>query len=252
MSDSLELLLDLHLGGERQGPGSDAATRRALALSGLTGRSDLAVADIGCGTGASTLVLAEELDASITAVDLLEPLLQVLDERARRAGVADRITTLAASMDALPFEPASLDAIWSEGAVYSMGFGRGARAWRSFLRPGGVLAVSEITWLTEERPAELTAHWAVEYPEVGTASAKMAVLEAAGYSPIGYFPLPPSCWVEHYYEPLQDRFDAFLDRHGHSADARAIVEAEQREIDLYARFGSFFSYGFYLATRTED
>jgi len=252
MSDPLELLLDLHVGGERQGPGSDAATRRALTLSGLTGRSGLAVADVGCGTGASTLVLAEELDASITAVDLLEPLLQVLDERARRAGVADRIMTLAASMDALPFEQGSLDAIWSEGAIYSMGFERGVRAWRSFLRPGGVLAVSEITWLTGERPAELTAHWAGEYPEVGTASAKMAVLEAAGYSPIGYFPLPPSCWVEHYYEPLQDRFDAFLDRHGHSAEARAIVEAEQREIDLYVRFGSFFSYGFCLATRTED
>ena len=42
----------------------------------------------------------------------------------------------------------------------------------------------------------LTAHWTAEYPEIGTASAKIAVLEAAGYSPIGCFPLPPACWVE--------------------------------------------------------
>ena len=142
--DDLELLLDLHIGGERQGRGSDAATRSALALSGLTGRSGLAVADIGSGTGAATLVLAQDLDASVTAVDLLEPLLDVLGERARRAGIADRITTLAASMDALPFEPGSLDAIWSEGAIYNIGFEHGVRAWRSFLRPGGVLAVTEI------------------------------------------------------------------------------------------------------------
>lgn len=33
-----------------------------------------------------------------------------------------RIETLAASVDALPFEEQSFDAIWSEGAIYNIGF----------------------------------------------------------------------------------------------------------------------------------
>jgi SAM-dependent methyltransferase len=248
----MELLVDLHLDGTRQGPGSEDATRLAITLSGLGGRPGLAVADIGCGTGASTIVLARELDARITAIDLLPPFLERLDDIARRAGVADRITTVSASMDGLDLDDGSLDVIWSEGAIYNVGFEHGVRSWRRFLRPGGVLAVSEITWLTNERPAELEDHWAAEYPEIGTAAAKLAVLEAAGYSPLGYFPLPASCWLDGYYRPMQRRFPAFLERHGNGPAARDVVAAEEHEIDLYERFSAFVGYGFYVAARTPD
>ena len=130
------------------------------------------------------------------------------------------------------------------------GFEAGVRSWRRFLKPGGVLAVSELTWLTGDRPAELDRHWTAEYPEVGTASAKLAVLEANGYSPIGYFVLPQHCWLDHYYRPLQARFDAFLERHGHSDAAHQIVDAEQREIELYERYAEYVGYGYYVARRT--
>ncbi len=248
----LELLVDLHRGGSRQGPGSDDVTRLAIDLSGLRDTTDLGLADIGCGSGASTLVLAEELDAHIVAVDFLPDFLQLLDDAAAQRGVTDRITTLSASMDALPFDDGSLDAIWAEGAIYNIGFETGVRTWRRFLKPGGILAVSEITWLTHDRPAELEAHWTAEYPEIATASAKIAVLEQHGYAPIGYFALPERCWLDNYYHPLQRRFADFLTRNGHSDAARAVVDAEQREIDLYERNSANISYGYYIARRTAD
>lgn len=111
--DDLQLLIDLHITADRQGPGGEAETRRAIELSGLSNRRNLKVADIGCGTGASTLVLAKDLDAQIVAVDFLPEFLDVLRSRAARAGVADSIETVNASMDELPIEPGSLDAIWS-------------------------------------------------------------------------------------------------------------------------------------------
>ncbi|MDA3015592.1 MAG: methyltransferase domain-containing protein [Actinomycetota bacterium] len=252
MTSELDLLIDLHIDAERQGPGGDDVTRLAVALAGLGALSGLEIADIGCGTGASTLVLAEHLDARVTAVDFLPAFLERLGLEARQRGLADRITTLAVPMDELGFEPESLDVIWSEGAIYNMGFAAGIRKWREFLKPGGVLAVSEITWLTDERPAELEAHWAEEYPEIATASAKIAILESTGYSLISYFPLPSGCWLDHYYRPMRERFPSFLERHGHSAEARAIVDAERHEMDLYERYSSFVSYGFYIATRTDD
>jgi ubiquinone/menaquinone biosynthesis C-methylase UbiE len=247
--DGLALLIDLHQEGIRQGPGGDAETRLAITLSGLAEANGLRIADLGCGTGASTLVLAKELDAVITALDFLPEFLTVLERRAEDEGLARRITTLAASMADMPFEEASLDAIWSEGAIYNIGFANGIRAWRRFPKPGGILAVSELTWLTAERPAELDDHWNRAYPEVATASAKLSLLEAHGYTPIGYFPLAERCWLDNYYRPMQRRFGAFLERHDASEAARALVEAEQVEISLYERFSAFVSYGYYVARK---
>jgi ubiquinone/menaquinone biosynthesis C-methylase UbiE len=249
--DDLRLLIDLHVDADRQGPGGADQTRRAIELSGLPGRRGLKIADVGCGTGASTLVLAAELDAQVVAVDFIPEFLAVLRARAAQAGVAGRIDTVPAAMDALSFEPASLDAIWSEGAIYNIGFENGVRQWRRFLKDGGILAVSELTWLTPHRPAELQAHWASEYAEVDTASSKLAVLEHNGYTPLGYFVLPESCWLDAYYRPMQQRFATFLARHGHSDAAQALVAAEQAEIELYERYRAFVSYGFYIARKTD-
>ncbi|MEM8683380.1 MAG: methyltransferase domain-containing protein [Pseudomonadota bacterium] len=250
--DELELLVDLHKGGTRQGPGGERETRLAIELAGLKSGKALRVADIGCGSGASALVLAADLDAQVTAVDLFPAFLEKLEVSAADRGLSSRLTTLEASMDQLPFEDGALDAIWSEGAIYNMGFEKGVRAWRSFLKPGGVLAVSELTWFTEQRPEELDAHWGKEYPEVDTASAKLAVLENNGFSVLGYFPLPEHCWMDNYYRPTQKRIPAFLDAHKHSAAAKSIAGMEQAEMALYRKYREFVGYGFYIARRTTN
>jgi SAM-dependent methyltransferase len=197
-------------------------------------------------------VLARELDAHITAVDFLPEFLVRLEDAAGRAGISDRITTLSASMEALPFAESAYDAIWSEGAIYNIGFAAGIKAWHRYLKPGGVLAVSELTWLTNQRPAELQAHWEKEYPEVDTASAKIAILERLGFSPLGYFPLPAYCWLDNYYRPMQQRFPDFLNRHKDSAGARAVVAAEEKEIMLYERYKAFVGYGYYIARKNSE
>jgi hypothetical protein len=139
--------------------------------------------------------------------------------------------------------------MWSEGAIYNMGFAAGVEAWRNYLKPNGILAVSELTWLTDQRPEELQKHWEMEYPEVDTASGKMVVLERLGFSPIGYFPLSEYCWLDNYYRPMQQRFSGYLDRHKNSVAAREIVAAEEGEISLYERHKAFVSYGYYIARK---
>jgi SAM-dependent methyltransferase len=247
--DDYHLLADLHKPGRRQGPGGDAETEQALDLARIDRSAPLKIADIGCGTGASTLLLARLLNARITAVDFLPDLLEVLAHHAEKLGVADRVSTLACSMDELPFADEELDVIWSEGAIYNIGFAKGIADWKRFLKPGGLLVASEITWLTDTRPAELQQHWDREYPEIDVASAKIRVLEKNGYVPIGYFVLPERCWLDEYYRPLQARFDDFLERHGYSAEARAIVAAEQHEISLYENYRAHVSYGVYIARK---
>ncbi|MEX0759674.1 MAG: class I SAM-dependent methyltransferase [Tistlia sp.] len=247
--DDFQLLVDLHRDAERQGPGGEAETRLSIALSGLSAAKNLRIADIGCGSGASTLVLAKHLEAQITAVDFIPDFLAKLEVEAARAGLAGRIRALAGSMEALPFGEAELDAIWSEGAIYNMGFEAGVAAWRKHLKPGGILAVSELTWLTRERPAELQAHWQREYSEIDTASGKLAILEKHGFSPLGYFVLPERCWLDNYYGPMEQRFASFLEAHGNSDAAFALVEAERHEVSLYERYKAFVGYGYYVARK---
>lgn len=245
-----DLIIDLHSGLERLGPGGIRETRLALDLSGLrAAEQTLAIADIGCGTGASTLVLAEELDARITAVDLFPAFLETLDQMSAARGLNQHITTLPCSMDALPFEPGSLDALWAEGAIYNLGFERGLSVFRQFLKPGGIIAVSEITWLTQARPDELNDYWVAEYPEITGAAENINTLSAQGFVLRGYFPLPENCWLDNYYEPLEARFEGFLATHSNSAEAESLVAAQSREIDLYRRYRDHVSYGFYIAEK---
>jgi SAM-dependent methyltransferase len=152
-------------------------------------------------------------------------------------------------MDELPFADEELDVIWSEGAVYNIGFEKGIADWQRYLKVGGLLVASEITWTTESRPAELQNHWDSEYPEIDVASAKIRVLEKHGYSPVGYFVLSEHCWLDQYYRPMQARFEEFLNRNENSEEARAIVAAEQREIELYETYKAYFSYGMYVAIK---
>jgi SAM-dependent methyltransferase len=244
------LMVDLHREGERQGPGSNDETLRALELTRLDGNAELNVADIGCGTGSATLVLASAMpNARISAVDLFPEFLEILKRRAVAAGYPGRIETLAESMDSLPFAEESLDLIWSEGAIYNIGFRKGVAAWRPFLKAGGVLAVSEITWLHADPAQEILEHWNSEYPEIATATEKIATLESAGYDLVGYFVLPPNCWIDNYYDPMEQRIPGFLARHTDEPDAYQVVEMERHEAQLYRRFRDCFSYGFYVVRK---
>ena len=247
--EEYQLLIDLHKRAKRQGPGEDAETEKAIDLAMLDPSASLRIADIGCGTGSSAMLLARLLSARITAVDFLQDFLEALENRAEKMGLSDKIRTLNCSMDNLPFGDEEYDVIWSEGAIYNIGFEKGVKDWKRFLKTGGMMVVSEITWLTADRPSELQEYWKNEYPEINTASSKIDILEKNGYSPVAYFVLPEHCWLDDYYRPMQDGFEAFLKRNGNSEKAQAIVNAEKKEIALYEKYKSHYSYGVYISRK---
>jgi ubiquinone/menaquinone biosynthesis C-methylase UbiE len=245
----LELLIDLHSNSSRQGPGSKEDTLKALEYINLPTNLPWKVADIGCGSGGQTITLAQNSPAEITAIDLFPIFLNELNDKSRKLGLTENIVPLQASMEDLPFKAAELDLIWSEGAIYNIGFSEGIKLWKEYLKIGGYLAVSEITWLTPSRPVEIEEFWKEEYPEITTASTKISQLEENGYSLQGYFHLSPKSWLDGFYGPMAGRFQAFLDRNNHSDLAQKVVRDSEDEIALYKKYQDYYSYGFYIARR---
>ena len=245
----IELLLDLHIDAERQGPGSEEDTLKALSFIDIKSDDFLKIADIGCGSGAQTITLAQNLKGNITAIDLFPDFLTKLDERAKSLNLENKISTLKNSMEALTFNDEEYDILWSEGAIYNMGFENGIKNWKKFLKTGGYIAVSEITWKTKNRPIVIEEHWNNEYPEIDTVSGKIKILEENGFSPIAFFFLPERSWINNYYSPMEERFNNFLYKHANSNIAREIVENGKREIALYKKYKDYISYGFYIAKK---
>jgi len=89
-------------------PETEVVVERCLAL--LDGVAAPAVLDVGTGTGAIALAIADERpDATVTAIDVSEDALVLATENAERAGLAGRVTMLLHDLDdGLPGGPYDL------------------------------------------------------------------------------------------------------------------------------------------------
>ncbi|SHF62604.1 class I SAM-dependent methyltransferase [Streptoalloteichus hindustanus] len=237
----VEAFFALHHGLPRQGPGSDATTRRMLEMAGPLPEHPR-VLDAGCGPGRSALLLAEEAGAQVTAVDLHQPFLDDLAAAAARRGLGERITVLNRSMDRVPFPDHSFDVIWAESSVYTVGFDVALRAWRRLLAPGGVLAVTEIEWTRPSPAAAARAYWDAIYP-LRTCAENVDAARAAGYRLLAHWPLPESDWWDEYYTPLTQRLAQSDPQRPGMPEALAALRAE---IAMRRDHGGDYNYAAYL------
>lgn len=82
----LNLICDFFSNMERQGPGSPEVTLKALSfIDNLTEKS--LIADIGCGTGGQTMVLAGHVTGQVTGLDFLSGFIDIFNRNARQSGL---------------------------------------------------------------------------------------------------------------------------------------------------------------------
>ena len=244
----LGLICEYYSSVERQGPGSPEVTIKALSfIDNLT--SESRIADIGCGTGGQTMVLAQNAPGHINGIDLFPAFIDLFNSNAVKLNLQERVKGTVESMDKLHFQNEELDLIWSEGAIYNIGFEQGLKEWRKFLKPGGYIAVSEASWFTEERPEEITDFWMDAYDGIDTIPNKVEQMQKAGYIPVASFILPENCWTEHFYAPQVSAQKLFLKKHAGNQAAEEFIVNQQDEEQLYYKYKKFYGYVFYIGKK---
>ena len=241
---AIEVFWRLHEGLPQQGPGSDDSTRRALAMIPEL-PEEPEILDLGCGPGRQSLALARETGGHVTAVDLLPPFLAEVEERAAASGLGERIETVQASMGDLPYADESFDLIWSEGAIYNIGFQEGLAGWRRLLRPGCAVAVTEATWLRESAPDSIRTFWNREYPAMQSLEANQRAVSEAGYTLLGSFVLPEREWWDDYYSPFEQRLRALRPERDDESWTAAL-DAHEEELAVVRDCAGSFGYVFYV------
>ena len=246
----IELLVELHEGQPRLGPGNDESTLKALArCEHLPAQPE--ILDVGCGTGAQTLALATGSDGHITAVDLIPSFLARLDRNVVRLGLEERIEIRQADMNKLPFSEASFDLVWSEGAIYIMGFDNGLSEWRPLVKPGGYLVVSEVSWFRPDPPQEVLDFWQENYPAIRTVDENLAAARDRGWLPVENFHLPKEGWVQEYYRQLEKRLSDFRQAKADDPDAQGVADLTELEMSIFSRYSDFYGYEFYILRRAD-
>jgi len=244
----IDLVIETHAGLERQGPGSSEMTIKALSFLENTEKV-LQAADLGCGSGGQTMVLARHLKGTVTGLDLFPEFVNILNETAERENMADRVKGIAGSMERLPFEPQSLDLIWSEGAIDNIGFENGLTYWHDFLKKDGYAVVSCPSYLTQEHPAEIEAFWTNAGSSLNTVSHNIGAMQTAGYEFIAAFALPEKCWTTNYFIPREAALKTLLEKYAGNSTVEAFVADNQYEVDLYAKYSRYYGYVFYIGRK---
>jgi serine/threonine-protein kinase HipA len=243
MCEERAALVELHQGLDRQGPGSSDFSRQILAsLPAL--RELPRIADLGCGAGAGSLLLAEWFGVPIRAVDSCRVFLDQLEARAAEQGLSSHIQVHEADMGALYWPARSLDLIWSEGAAYNLTFPGALNAWRPLLAAGGLAVISELSWFAENPTVESRRFWEAGYPTLASEQQNCDYAVKADFEVLSTCRLPSASWWEFYYGPLLERIAVL--RPKASPVMKQVIQDTEAEMDLFRRCSDEFGYTFYV------
>jgi ubiquinone/menaquinone biosynthesis C-methylase UbiE len=239
MTDEIEIFFEIHKDLSRESPGGEEYTQQALRM--LPSLSYPHILDIGCGPGSQTLKLAQLTNGQITAIDTHQPFLDRLQATAIELGIADRIQCLNQTMFELPFAADTFDVLWSEGAIYIIGFEQGLKQWQRVIKPSGYLVISELVWLQPNPPEPVQTFWRQAYPKMRTLEQAIQLISECGYRRIGHFVLPQQAWWN-YYHPIEARIAQLRSFWEQDAEKRSVLEQEQQEIEMYHQYHEWYGY----------
>lgn len=244
----MDLLLETHINLKRQGPGSLEVVEKALNfIEPLNHLSK--IADLGCGTGGQSIILANYLSGTIVGLDMFPKFIDKFNENIKAHNLQNRVSGIVGFMENLPFEKNSLDLIWSEGAIDNIGFENGLSHWYNFLKKDGFVAVTCPSWLTDEYPNEVDKFWREAGSQLNSVSNNIEIMEKCGYKFISAFTLPEECWTENYFIPRELEIKKLSKKYLNNETLIKYAEQNQYEVELFSKYKKYYGYVFYIGKK---
>lgn len=229
----------------RQGPGSNTATKKAFRMIKGYLPDDPKIIDIGCGKGTQTIQISEMVDADIIAIDNHPFFIEFLKNRTELKTRCARIIPKTGDMTKLKYKKEQFDLVWSEGAIFIIGFKKGLEYWKKFIKHEGFLVVTEAVWLKNDIPEELKKFWDQEYPEIGTIDEKKEIIQKAGYGLFSHFSLPSKAWVD-FYGNMANEIENARKKYMDNQKAQEVYNKLQYEIDMFNKYEGYYGYEFFI------
>ena len=121
---------------------------RRHALREIVDGSAQRILDVACGTGDSTISIAKAAGegSTVTGVDISEGMMALVEGKAAKAGVADRIRLQVADGEALPYEDGAFDCVTCAFGIRNFEHKeQGLSEFRRVLKPGGKAVILELS-----------------------------------------------------------------------------------------------------------
>lgn len=242
----VDLLIETHVGLERQGPGGDEMTLKALSFIDDIDKIAHA-ADLGCGTGRQTMILAQNITGSIVGVDQFSDFTDIFNANAKKLNFGERVTAIVGDIYNLDFPKEEFDLIWSEGVIDNIG--KGLNYWKDFIKPGGYMAVTCPSWFTDERPEEAEKFWSDADCKLDTVGNNVSTMQSQGFIPAASFALPEKCWTENYFIPREEAVKVLLEKYAGNKNTEDIAANFRYEAELYSKYKQHYGYVFYIGKK---
>ncbi len=239
----IHALIELHRGLERQGPGDAEFTKEIIeTIPGLP--TSPRIADIGCGAGAGTLILAKKYHSRVKAVDFSRNFLDELMQRAKQEGLEDLVEPIECDMANLDWETGTIDLLWSEGAAYNITFEGALKAWRPLIADNGIAVISELNYFSNEVADDVANYMKKAYPGIKTESKNIDLINSSGFELVYVRRLPSSAWMDNYYGPLQEKIKALKD----TGDKvmQIVIDDTEEEMQFFKEHLAELGYTYYM------
>jgi ubiquinone/menaquinone biosynthesis C-methylase UbiE len=243
--EGIEYIYELCEALPRSGPGDNEYTKRAFNSIPYPPKNPF-ILDIGCGQGMQTIELAKIANGKIIALDNHQGFLDMLMEQAKKQGFEEKIIPQNISMLDMNFEEETFEIIWSEGALYFMGFQDGLKRCHQLLKNKGYLAVTELVYTVPNPPNAVVEYFNSEYPDIKNVAEKIEIIKKEGFNLISNFTLPESAWLNSYYLPIEKEIPRLNKKYQGNEVALSIFEGFRNEVNFYKKYSKFYGYEFFI------
>ena len=247
--EGIEYLYELCEALPRSGPGDNVNTNRAFNSIPQPPKQPF-ILGIGCGQGMQTIELARISNGKIIALDNHQGFLDALMEQAKNQGFEEKIIPQNMSMLDMDFDEENFDIIWSEGALYFMGFQNGLKRCHQLLKNKGYLAVTELVYTVPNPPKAVVEYFTSEYPDIKNIEANIETIKKERFNLISNFTLPESAWLNSYYLPMEKELPRLNKKYQGNEAALAVFEGFKNEADFYKKYSEFYGYEFFVMQKT--